>query len=292
MRWTRLPPTWRGSSSAFVPIVGIVLFWLVHVMPEKIAHKRHHPQRDAIHTLCLLSLAFGGLLWPIAWLWAYTKPVAYRIGYGTEKHEDYYHEMGDKAHAGELLEHELAHLREELDAMAAKGTLSAKLQGAAPGSGQGAARVCLRLIRKAPGRLMEVLLLAIYAFFVWLIFIKLKWLPWNTTSQVIVVIIPIVAMAALILTLECGGTVDERRAGDQVRRAGHSAGAGTRDRGAGRAQSAGQARASCCFASTRRSTRMTSTSPRRSSRPTRRSSRRQAPTWSTRRPARGKCRSS
>lgn len=48
---------------------------------------------------------------------------------------------------------------------------------------------------------MEALLLAIYAFFVWLIFIKLKWLPWTTTSQVIVVIIPVVAMAALILTL-------------------------------------------------------------------------------------------
>jgi multidrug resistance efflux pump len=48
---------------------------------------------------------------------------------------------------------------------------------------------------------MEALLLAIYSFFVWLIFIKFKWLPWNTTSQVTVVIIPIVAMAAMILTL-------------------------------------------------------------------------------------------
>ena len=48
---------------------------------------------------------------------------------------------------------------------------------------------------------MEAILLAIYSFFVWLIFIKFKWLPWNTTSQVTVVIIPIVAMAALILTL-------------------------------------------------------------------------------------------
>jgi multidrug resistance efflux pump len=48
---------------------------------------------------------------------------------------------------------------------------------------------------------MEAILLGIYAFFVWLIFIKFKWLPWNTTSQVTVVIIPIVAMAALILTL-------------------------------------------------------------------------------------------
>jgi multidrug resistance efflux pump len=48
---------------------------------------------------------------------------------------------------------------------------------------------------------MEAILIGIYAFFVWLIFIKFKWLPWNNTSQVIVVIIPIVALTALILTL-------------------------------------------------------------------------------------------
>lgn len=48
---------------------------------------------------------------------------------------------------------------------------------------------------------MEVILLGIYSFFVWLIFIKFKWLPWNITTQVIVVIIPIVGMTALILTL-------------------------------------------------------------------------------------------
>lgn len=111
-----------------VPIGGIVLFWLVHVLPEKIAEKRHHPQKDAIHTLCLLSLVFGGLLWPIAWLWAYVKPVGYQLAYGTEKHEDYFHQMGEKARAGELAEHELANLREELDAMAAKGTLTAELR--------------------------------------------------------------------------------------------------------------------------------------------------------------------
>ncbi|HVP08421.1 MAG TPA: HlyD family secretion protein [Burkholderiales bacterium] len=48
---------------------------------------------------------------------------------------------------------------------------------------------------------MEVLLLGIYAFFVWLIFIKLKWLPWNIVSQVTVAIIPIVGLTALILAL-------------------------------------------------------------------------------------------
>jgi len=112
----------------FVPIGVIVLFWMVHVLPEKIAHKRHHPQRDAIQVLCLLSLVFGGLLWPIAWLWAYVKPVTYKMAYGSDKHEDYFHELGAKAQAGELLEHELAHLREELDAIAAKGGLSAELK--------------------------------------------------------------------------------------------------------------------------------------------------------------------
>ena len=48
---------------------------------------------------------------------------------------------------------------------------------------------------------MEVLLLGIYCFFVWLIFIKFKWLPWTTVSQVTVAIIPIVALTILILVL-------------------------------------------------------------------------------------------
>jgi multidrug resistance efflux pump len=48
---------------------------------------------------------------------------------------------------------------------------------------------------------MEILLLGIYSFFVWLIFIKFRWLPWNTTSQITVAIIPIVALTILILTL-------------------------------------------------------------------------------------------
>jgi CBS domain containing-hemolysin-like protein len=70
-----------------VPIVGIAVFWLVHILPEKIAEKRNHPQATAIHVLCLLSLFFGGMLWPLAWLWAYTKPVMYRLAYGTDQGE-------------------------------------------------------------------------------------------------------------------------------------------------------------------------------------------------------------
>jgi hypothetical protein len=68
----------------FVPGLLIYVFWMIHILPEKIAERRGHPQADAIKTLCLLSLVFGGLLWPIAWLWAYSKPVLYKMAYGTD----------------------------------------------------------------------------------------------------------------------------------------------------------------------------------------------------------------
>jgi multidrug resistance efflux pump len=48
---------------------------------------------------------------------------------------------------------------------------------------------------------MEALLLGIYSFFVWLIFFKFKWLPWNTVSQVIVITLPILGLTAMILAL-------------------------------------------------------------------------------------------
>jgi multidrug resistance efflux pump len=48
---------------------------------------------------------------------------------------------------------------------------------------------------------MEAILLGIYAFFVWLIYFKFKWLPWTTPHKVTVVIIPIVGLTTLILML-------------------------------------------------------------------------------------------
>ena len=79
------------------PIIGITVFWLVHILPEKIAHKKKHPQTHAIQCLCLLSLCFGGLLWPIAWLWAYTKPVLHKLAYGTDVDESLGHHVEEEA---------------------------------------------------------------------------------------------------------------------------------------------------------------------------------------------------
>jgi hypothetical protein len=64
---------------------------MLHILPEKIAHKRGHPQLEAIKTLCILSLFFGGLLWPFAFIWAYSKPVMHKLAYGTDRVEHDHH---------------------------------------------------------------------------------------------------------------------------------------------------------------------------------------------------------
>jgi multidrug resistance efflux pump len=48
---------------------------------------------------------------------------------------------------------------------------------------------------------MEIILLAIYSVFVWLIFFKFKWLPWNIVSQVISFTLPVIGLTVLILLL-------------------------------------------------------------------------------------------
>ena len=101
------------------PVIAIAIFWLVHILPEKIAEKRKHPQAKAIQTLCLLSLAFGGMLWPLAWLWAYSKPVLYKMAYGTDTAEpEHETEKGPPQDAAQA--EELMRLRETVTDLQAK----------------------------------------------------------------------------------------------------------------------------------------------------------------------------
>jgi CBS domain containing-hemolysin-like protein len=106
-----------------VPIVVLVVFWLVHILPEKIAEKRKHPQAKAIQVLCLLSLVFGGMLWPLAWLWAYSKPVLYKMAYGTDVAEAHHGESAEApaATAGpEAARGEIEQLRAQLASLEAR----------------------------------------------------------------------------------------------------------------------------------------------------------------------------
>ena len=101
-----------------VPPVLIGVFLLVHILPEKVAEKRRHPQLGAIKCLCFLSLCFGGLLWPIAWLWAYSKPVLHKMAYGTDVDDSHGKPIGKESAIKEL---------EQLRARAAE--LEAEIKG-------------------------------------------------------------------------------------------------------------------------------------------------------------------
>jgi len=106
-----------------VPVVVLTVFWLVHILPEKIAEKRKHPQAKAIQVLCLLSLVFGGMLWPLAWLWAYSKPVLYKMAYGTDIVEGH-HDEGSEAPAAatspEAAREEIQQLRAQIASLEAR----------------------------------------------------------------------------------------------------------------------------------------------------------------------------
>jgi CBS domain containing-hemolysin-like protein len=106
-----------------VPLVVLAVFWLVHILPEKIAEKRKHPQAKAIQVLCLLSLVFGGMLWPLAWLWAYSKPVLYKMAYGTDVAEGHHGETSEVPAAAanpETARDEIEQLRVQLASLEAR----------------------------------------------------------------------------------------------------------------------------------------------------------------------------
>ncbi len=66
---------------------------------------------------------FGGLLWPLAWIWAYSKPVMYKLAYGTDK------ATHDEEYAGEAkTPMAVEGLRERLARLEAKGLSEADLK--------------------------------------------------------------------------------------------------------------------------------------------------------------------
>ena len=111
-----------------VPVVGIVLFWIVHVLPEKIADKRHHPQtRGDHHALPAVARVRRAAL-------------AARLALGVHQADRLSHGLrhrqarrllrrdGPEAPRGQArCAKRACHLREELEAMEARGALPPSL---------------------------------------------------------------------------------------------------------------------------------------------------------------------
>jgi hypothetical protein len=68
---------WLEYASLVILIIGLTLvfytFVYIHDIPYEIAKKRNHPQVEAIHVACWLSLFTIHALWPLVFLWAVSK---------------------------------------------------------------------------------------------------------------------------------------------------------------------------------------------------------------------------
>jgi len=58
---------------AILLITVIAVIGVLGALPGRIARIRRHPQADAIAVGGWLGLLFGGVLWPLVMIWAYTR---------------------------------------------------------------------------------------------------------------------------------------------------------------------------------------------------------------------------
>lgn len=57
---------------AVLLLAAIVVFAVLGALPGRVAHTRKHPQADAVAVGGWLGILFGGVLWPVVMIWAYT----------------------------------------------------------------------------------------------------------------------------------------------------------------------------------------------------------------------------
>jgi hypothetical protein len=57
---------------AVLIFVGVVIVVSLGKLPGQLAQKWGHPQAAAINAMSWIGIATGGLLWPIAFIWAFT----------------------------------------------------------------------------------------------------------------------------------------------------------------------------------------------------------------------------
>ena len=58
--------------------VGVIIVVNLGKLPGQLAQKWNHPQAGAINAMSWIGIATGGLLWPVAFIWAFTTPFGVR----------------------------------------------------------------------------------------------------------------------------------------------------------------------------------------------------------------------
>ncbi|WP_261616126.1 DUF3302 domain-containing protein [Microbaculum marinisediminis] len=61
-------------------IAALVIWFVLAMLPGRIARARQHPQADAVNVAGWLGALFGGIFWPLALVWAFYKSEAAQVG--------------------------------------------------------------------------------------------------------------------------------------------------------------------------------------------------------------------
>ncbi len=70
---------------AFLIVLAVIVVVTLGQLPGRLARKRNHPQAAAITIASWLGLAAGGLLWPLALIWAFLVPITFPARRGGEE---------------------------------------------------------------------------------------------------------------------------------------------------------------------------------------------------------------
>ena len=60
---------------AVLILAAVIIIVSLGKLPGQLARKWGHPQAPAINALSWIGIATGGVLWPIAFVWAFVKPI-------------------------------------------------------------------------------------------------------------------------------------------------------------------------------------------------------------------------
>jgi hypothetical protein len=80
---------------AVLIFVSVVIVVNLGKLPGQLAHKWNHPQASAISAMSWIGIATGGLLWPVAFIWAFTTPSGMKSAKNDLQPHDVALAMGD-----------------------------------------------------------------------------------------------------------------------------------------------------------------------------------------------------
>ena len=69
-------PLYAFAFVIFAVLIAVAVVVIVSLgqLPGRLARKWGHPQASAINATSWMGIATGGLLWPLAFIWAFTVP--------------------------------------------------------------------------------------------------------------------------------------------------------------------------------------------------------------------------